>query len=1209
MRRLLALSVLLFAASIMGHTQAISVNGGSIQGTITDPSGAVIPDAAVVIKSKDTGLEKTLKTDAAGFYSVGPLNPGDYNIAITHAGFEKLSVATVVRTGTATSGNFKLPLGESTQTVEVNAGALQINTDQPGVSDVMTREQIASLPVNGRNFLDLAQIQPGVILQSGESFDPTKAGYSAISVGGQSGRTTRILLDGQDITDENVGTTIVNVPSGVIDEFQLNRSTQDVSGEVTSTGQVLVSTQSGTNAFHGDLFYNFQDHGVGFARTSNGFDAPFQRNQFGGGVGGPIIKDKLFFFGASERIKQDSQTSATTSATFAAIQAQYPTIPANFRDTFSMARLDYNGPWGGHYFVRGFYEANADISNFGYLYQLYKNQNNVPGIVGGADFTSGHFTHSIRGGYEKFHNVIVDGTSGVSTIYNTASLGLPNVTLYDGTDGFYAGPNYLAPQGTFQSDKQLRYDGTWTHGAHTVKFGANLNRLLGGGFAEFYGNSLYTDFSSSSLLSSCNNDPSQPPCPSDPLHGYSAYYFILGNGNSAFTEKPGFGLPGGGFTDWRTGVYIADSWKIMPSLTLQAGLRYGIDTGRANQDLPAVPCSAVDPSIAPCTGDANLLDQFAPGQTGFGNKIHQPYGNIAPQFGFAFSPGDHKMSLRGGIGLFYESDIWNNTGNARSLIINKAGPFFNNTATCGAYGTAPIQLPGGGQIDNIDGVPLATVCAEPLAQSAPAIQKAMAIYQAATKANNSAINPGFIGNFLSTASNGSMYAAPYRTPYSIQINGGIQREINKGTILSVDYVHNATLKVPLLLDENRIGAARTLNVSAAKNAISKTLDYCNAASINAALAPGGCAPSDGTPAFAADITTFAGRGLDSSGQYLGGYPAVVQGTTPNAGAAFAGLNPKVGYGYFIVPSGRSGYDALQIVLRQQRSHPAPGIDSANFQVSYSLSRIVSASKVDGNTGGSDQFFSSYVWDQDDPNSAMGRSTLDHTNELSFGGAFLVKYGPQISVIGHFFSAPAQSLQLDAGSGAPGEIFRTDLDGDGQTGDLLPGTEPGDYMHRVTPKNLGQVIRNFNGSKAGMLTPAGQALVNAGLFTAAQLAQANAVVQSIATLPTTRSMPNSALRTFDIAAKYPIHLTRLREGVVLEPGVSVFNVFNMSNFGMLNGVLADVNTAGGQTASGLTSYYNAPDTFANISALRTQRGSGTYSLGAPRTTEFELHLRF
>jgi hypothetical protein len=316
MKKIFGLLVMIAAMSSVtsAHAQAISSNGGSIQGTIADPSGAAIPGAAIVISNPATGYTHSLTSDKSGYYSLGPLNPGQYTISVTAPNFEKLNVSTVVRTGTVTSGSEKLTLGKATDTVEVTAGALQINTDQVGVSGVITREQIDTLPINGRNILAVAQLQPGVILQSGESFDPTKAGYSAISVGGVSGRTTRILLDGQDITDETVGTTLFNVPTGAIDEFQLNRSTQDVSGEVTSTGQVLVSTRTGTNSIHGQVFYNFQDYRTGFAATTGGQNPPFQRNQFGGNVGGPIIKDKLFFFGALERIKQDESGAATTAA-------------------------------------------------------------------------------------------------------------------------------------------------------------------------------------------------------------------------------------------------------------------------------------------------------------------------------------------------------------------------------------------------------------------------------------------------------------------------------------------------------------------------------------------------------------------------------------------------------------------------------------------------------------------------------------------------------------------------------------------------------------------------------------------------------------------------------------------------------------------------------------------------------------------------------
>ena len=320
---------------------------------ITDPTGAIVPGASVTITGTDTGSVKVLTTDSAGYYTDGPLIPGNYTVTIVASGFQKETVKTVVRTGTATSGNFRLTVGQSTETVEVNAGQLQINTEQAGVSDVINKEQIQSLPVNGRNFLDLAQIEPGVILQSGESFDPTKAGYSAISVSGVSGRTTRILLDGQDITDETVGTTIFNVSQGAINEFQLNRSTQDVSGDVTSTGQVLVSTNSGTNAFHGQAFYNFQDNSALFAASRAG-SAPFQRNQYGGSVGGPILKDKLFFFANGERIQQESlgSRSPCTSAVLLLSYGSIPSIPSPYQQTYSTRPDGLQRAQGWHFFCR-----------------------------------------------------------------------------------------------------------------------------------------------------------------------------------------------------------------------------------------------------------------------------------------------------------------------------------------------------------------------------------------------------------------------------------------------------------------------------------------------------------------------------------------------------------------------------------------------------------------------------------------------------------------------------------------------------------------------------------------------------------------------------------------------------------------------------------------------------------------------------------------
>jgi hypothetical protein len=211
------------------------------------------------------------------------------------------------------------------------------------------------------------------------------------------------------------------------------------------------------------------------------------------------------------------------------------------------------------------------------------------------------------------------------------------------------------------------------------------------------------------------------------------------------------------------------------------------------------------------------------------------------------------------------------------------------------------------------------------------------------------------------------------------------------------------------------------------------------------------------------------------------------------------------------------------------------------------------------------------------------------------------------MVGHFFSAPPQSLQLDDTQGLPGEIFRTDITGDGTDGDLLPGTVPGEYMHQIKGDGLNNLINNYNTKYAGQLTPAGQALVAAGVLTQAQLVSLNAVQQKIATVPS-EPLPNAALRAFDANASYPIKLAMVREGFSIVPGVAVYNVFNMSNFGTLGGVLANQTDAGGAVGT-VNNYLNGPNTPLVENGIRAQRGSGTYDQFAPRSMEFSLKLNF
>src|SRR5947209_5744652 len=463
--------------SLLAFSQG-NTSSGSIQGTITDPQGAVIPDAKVVVSSTSTGQTRTLTSSGSGVYSTGPLPPGDYKVNVSRDGFPPQSRVVLVQVGVNSNGDVKLSL-TANQTVDVSAESVAVDTTQPTVQGVLTPEQINNLPVDGRNFLNLAQLEPGVQLQDGQTFDPTKAGYSSVSFNGVNGRTARIELDGVDVSDETVGTTTLNISSGSIEEFQIARSTLDPSTELTSSGAINVGTRSGTNSYHGEAFGLFRDRRAGLANSPGGLSTPFQRNQFGGSVGGAIIKDKLFFFVNPERIKQDQEAPLNFGPPFTALSGG---VPQPYRDTYSVGKLDAQLFHGIHAFYRFAYEVNSGAANFGYGFAVFANRDNTPAHAAGVDFSTGSFSHSFRFGYEKFHNLIGDLT-GSGAFYNP----LPGAFISVGDIGLQTGPNLLAPQQTYQSNRQFKYDGSKVWGNHVVRYGANTNRIVGGGFASFFG--------------------------------------------------------------------------------------------------------------------------------------------------------------------------------------------------------------------------------------------------------------------------------------------------------------------------------------------------------------------------------------------------------------------------------------------------------------------------------------------------------------------------------------------------------------------------------------------------------------------------------------------------------------------------------------------------------------------------------------------------
>jgi len=313
------------------------ISTGTIQGTILDPHGGSIAVAKVTITSQSTGAKTTPEVTSTGTYNSGPLAPGDYVVRVEASGFKVLEQTMSVQVGNITPGTVTLEVGSESSMVTVEGTALAVNTEQTTIQGVVTSTQIENLPINGRNFLDLAQLEPGVQIQDGGNFDPTKKGFSSISFGGRFGRTARIEVDGLDISDETVGTTTQNISVSTIKEFQVSQSSLDLATELTSSGTVNITTRSGTNTVHGDGFFNYR----GDATSANFGDPPakFDRKQYGVSLGGPIIKNKLFAFGSGERTTQDLLATVNVPAPFTGLSNSFN---SPFRDQQWLGRLDYN---------------------------------------------------------------------------------------------------------------------------------------------------------------------------------------------------------------------------------------------------------------------------------------------------------------------------------------------------------------------------------------------------------------------------------------------------------------------------------------------------------------------------------------------------------------------------------------------------------------------------------------------------------------------------------------------------------------------------------------------------------------------------------------------------------------------------------------------------------------------------------------------------
>ncbi len=311
----LVLGIIAFAGLlVLAPSASAQKTSGTITGTLTDPSGAVVPGATVSVVNERTGAAREAATNEEGSFSFPELEAGTYRISINKGGFKKLALKNVeLHVADVTTLNLKMEVGTAAETVMVEASPIQVNTSTGDVSNIITGEQVRELPMNGRNFVQLTTLVPGAAV--GESFDNKNKGLFAgvdISFSGAPSVNNQWTVDGAGNNDIGSQRTILVYPSiDGIEEFKIQRNSYGPEFGGAGGAQINVVTKGGSNQYHGDFYYFGRNDALNAKNyfLQSGCTAPgdtsckkqmLRRNDFGYTVGGPIKKDKVYFFWSEE---------------------------------------------------------------------------------------------------------------------------------------------------------------------------------------------------------------------------------------------------------------------------------------------------------------------------------------------------------------------------------------------------------------------------------------------------------------------------------------------------------------------------------------------------------------------------------------------------------------------------------------------------------------------------------------------------------------------------------------------------------------------------------------------------------------------------------------------------------------------------------------------------------------------------------------------
>jgi hypothetical protein len=829
-------SLILLLLTIVSCTLVAQQNYGKILGTVTDPAGAVITGAKVTVTNTDTRISQNTETDKDGFYQVLSLPIGNYTVAIEKTGFKKeVTDQKALLINQNLRVDLKLEVGSNTETISVEGQNAGVETVSSTLGHSVTGENIQLAPLNGRNTLDLALLEPGVT-----ETNAGNAGAGNYQIFGAKSDSVTFLLDGGINNNLLSNGVVFNPNPDTIAEFRLVASNYSAEYGRNNGGIISVVTKSGSNRLHGSLYDYIRNDALNANRFFNirngvGRDV-LKRHQFGGTVGGPVElphyngKDRFFWFFGYQGQRQKATSIGTKTTVF---------TPAELNGDFSLSNKTRTGPDAGvvsFLNAHPFFQANAalraqgiiDPTKIDPIAQNYIKNGFIPTdptgsliprgpstdnddeFTGKFDFLAtdkDRFTvtlgkldrdnlNALGSGLPKFPTLLNQQRRYLNLGYTrtfsptmlnefraTANRAVSNQALrglklpdptqlgIGITPDALTGPTRLSlasmgvvigfsnqgPTTIVDDDFSYSDNFTWTKGRHTMKFGWQLIPYEDNQLFDFFIDGEF-DFNGTSGIGTKNDR-------ADLMLGLPDTFIQFPAAPSNIRTKA-------------TYFYGQDDWRVLPNLTLNLGLRYEYSTPKLDtqgRTFSSVLTNARSQRFvnAP-TGLFFPGDPQAPRGSNFPDR-----NDLAPRFGFAWDPfNDGKMSVRGGVGVFY--DVLKAEDNFQ---FNGQAPFFASTGL-------NFGLPAGNPSANY------TIMSQPF----PAAGQTNPF---PSKPPTSTVDFSQFGSFGGA---GVFFVDPHlRTPYTFQYNLTVQHELPQGMLAEIGYVGSLTRKETALIDDNPFG--------------------------------------------------------------------------------------------------------------------------------------------------------------------------------------------------------------------------------------------------------------------------------------------------------------------------------------------------------------------------------------------------------------------